>query len=389
MVIKTHVNIGTIGHVDHGKTTLTAALSQVAAATFGGRGKRFADIDNAPEERERGITINAAHVEYETASRHYAHIDCPGHADYVKNMITGAAQMDAAILLVDGSQGPEAQTREHVLLARQVGVEHLVVFVNKVDAAAADLLELVELETRELLDLHGYGEAPVVLGSALLALRAVETGNLHDPAVEGIRQLLATLDTAIPDPVRDYEGAFLLPVEGVHTIDGIGTVVTGRVARGVLAVGDTVEVLGRTALDPVVVTGIQAFHRDLAQAKAGFNVGLRLRGVRRHEVTRGTVIAAPGSILARTAGAAEIFVLAAHEGGRRTPFASGYTPQLHFGVTDVAATLDVGERGEVAPGDRATVGFHLQRAVAVEPGMRFAMREGGRTIGAGIVTDVR
>ena len=389
MVIKTHVNIGTIGHVDHGKTTLTAALSQVAATTYGGRGKRFADIDNAPEERERGITINVGHVEYETATRHYAHIDCPGHADYVKNMITGAAQMDAAILLVDGSQGPEAQTREHVLLARQVGVEHLVVFVNKVDVALADLLELVEVETRELLELHGYHDAPIVFGSALLALRAIEAGHTEDPAVDGIRKLLETLDAAVPDPVRDYEGAFLFPVENVHTIDGIGTVVTGRVARGVLAVGETVEVLGRAAMDPVVVTGIQAFHRDIAEARAGLNVGMRLRGVRRHEIARGSVIAKPGSIEARTSGAAEIFVLGTHEGGRKTAFASGYTPQLYFGVTDVPGTIDVGERGQVAPGERATVGFHLMFPVAVEPGMRFAMREGGRTIGAGIVTEVR
>jgi elongation factor Tu len=388
MVIKTHVNIGTIGHVDHGKTTLTAALSAVAAVTAGGTARAFADIDNAPEERERGITINVSHVEYETVARHYAHIDCPGHADYVKNMITGAAQMDGAILLVDGAQGLQAQSREHVLLAKQIGVAHLVVFINKVDVAASDLLELVELEVAELLSQHGYDEVPMVRGSALLALRAAEAGRFDDPAVRAIRQLLDAIDTAIPDPVRDFEAPFLLPVEGVHTIPGRGTVVTGRVARGVLPVQAKVDVIGAAEdMRDVTVTGIQAFHRDLSQARAGLNVGLLLRGVGRDAIARGDVVAAPGSIRPHAQGTAEVFVLSAAEGGRHTPFGSGYTPQLHFGVTDVPATLEL--PGLVEPGARATVDFRLLRPVAVEAGMRFAMREGSRTIGAGVVIDVR
>ena len=387
MVIKTHVNIGTVGHVDHGKTTLTAALTAVAAAAYGGTARAFADIDNAPQERERGITINASHVEYETQTRHYAHIDCPGHADYVKNMITGAAQMDGAILLVDGSQGPQAQTREHVLLARQIGVEHVVVFVNKVDVADAEMLELVELEVSELLGRHGYDDAPIVRGSALQALRAVEDGKPSAPAVAPIVELLAALDTSIAEPKRDYEAPFLLPVEGVHTIAGRGTVVTGRVARGVLPVGAKVDVIGgREPLEGVVVTGIQAFHRDLPEARAGINVGMLLRGVERDAVARGSVVAIPGSIAPHVAGRAEVFVLTAAEGGRHTPFSTGYTPQLHLGVTDVPATLQVD--GVVEPGARATVDFALGRPVAIEAGMRFAMREGSRTIGAGVVTGV-
>lgn len=380
MVIKTHINIGTIGHVDHGKTTLTAALTRIAAQTHGGKERSFEDIDSAPEERERGITINASHVEYETAGRHYAHIDCPGHADYVKNMITGAAQMDGAILLVDGSQGPQAQTREHVLLAKQIGVEHLVVFINKVDASSEDLLEIVELEVADLLATHGYEGAPVIRGSALQALQGVPEG------VQSVKALLEAIDAAIPDPTRDLGAPFMLPIEGVHTIPGRGTVVTGRVARGVLPVQTKVDIVG-AGLSDVMVTGIQAFHRDIAEARAGLNVGLLLRSISREQVARGMVVAAPGSIRPHSGGAAEVFVLSADEGGRHTGFGSGYTPQLYFGVTDVSATLQVD--GVIEPGSRAEVVFDLQRPVAVEPGMRFAMREGRRTIGAGVVTAVR
>ena len=385
MVTKTHVNIGTIGHVDHGKTTLTAALSLICAHDFGGTAKTFDQIDSAPEERERGITINTAHVQYDSPARHYAHIDCPGHADYVKNMITGAAQMDGAVLLVDGSQGPEPQTREHVLLARQVGVKHLVVFVNKVDLGSDELLELVELETTELLEVHGFEGTPILYGSALQAMRAATEGRWDDPAVEQVRTLVRTLDDHVAEPTRDFESPFLMPIESVHTIEGRGTVVTGRVARGVLIKGATVEVVGRGT---EVVTGIQAFHRDIPEARAGLNVGLLLRGVKRDQIARGDVIALPGSIEPHTRGTAEVFVLRKDEGGRHTPFGSGYTPQLFFGVTDVSAALETG--GDlVHPGDRATVSFELQRPVAVEVGMRFAMREGGKTVGAGLVTRVR
>ena len=386
MVTKTHVNIGTIGHVDHGKTTLTAALSLVCAHDFGGTAKAFEQIDNAPEERERGITINTAHVQYDSEIRHYAHIDCPGHADYVKNMITGAAQMDGAVLLVDGSQGPEPQTREHVLLARQVGVKHLVVFINKVDLSSEELIELVELETTELLERNGFEGTPIVHGSALQALQAAADGRWDDPAIEPLRALVRTLDEHVLEPKRDFESPFLMPVEGVHTIEGRGTVVTGRVARGVLARGATVEVVGNDG-GQVVVTGIQAFHRDLEQARAGLNVGLLLRGVRRDQIARGCVLAQPGSIAPHRRGSAEIFVLRKDEGGRHTPFGTGYMPQLYFGVTDVSATLMTGG-GVVTPGDRATIDFELQREVAVEVGMRFAMREGGKTVGAGVVTRI-
>ena len=385
MVTKTHVNIGTIGHVDHGKTTLTAALSLICAHDFGGTAKTFDQIDSAPEERERGITINTAHVQYDSPARHYANIDCPGHADYVKNMITGAAQMDGAVLLVDGSQGPEPQTREHVLLARQVGVKHLVVFVNKVDLGSDELLELVELETTELLEVHGFEGTPILYGSALQAMRAATEGRWDDPAVEQVRTLVRTLDDHVAEPTRDFESPFLMPIESVHTIEGRGTVVTGRVARGVLIKGATVEVVGRGT---EVVTGIQAFHRDIPEARAGLNVGLLLRGVKRDQIARGDVLALPGSIEPHTRGTAEVFVLRKDEGGRHTPFGSGYTPQLFFGVTDVSAALETG--GDlVHPGDRATVSFELQRPVAVEVGMRFAMREGGKTVGAGLVTSVR
>ncbi|MCB9760277.1 MAG: elongation factor Tu [Alphaproteobacteria bacterium] len=388
--MKTHVNVGTIGHVDHGKTTLTAAITQVMAALNGGKAMNFDQIDKAPEEKARGITINTAHVEYESATRHYAHIDCPGHADYIKNMITGASQMDGAILLVDGSQGPQKQTVEHILLARQVGVKHMVVFVNKVDIADPELLELVEMEVSEQLNANGYGDAPFVFGSALQALRAVEAGRAEAPETACIRALVETLDAHIPDPQRDFTAPFLMPIEDVFTIPGRGTVVTGRVERGVLPGQRPVEIVGLTDQDAkprqIVVIGIQAFHKDLVEARAGENVGLLLRGVKRNEVQRGQIIAAPGSIRSRVKGEAEIFVLSREEGGRHKPFGTGYRPQFFFGTTDVTGVLDVGEVGLVQPGDRATVRFELIKPVGFEPGVRFAMREGGRTIGAGIVT---
>jgi elongation factor Tu len=389
---KVHVNVGTIGHVDHGKTTLTAAITKVMAAAHGGRGLSFDEIDRAPEEQARGITINLAHVEYESATRHYAHIDCPGHADYVKNMITGASQMDGAILLVDGSQGAQQQTREHVLLARQVGIEHMVVFVNKVDAADRELLEIVTLEVEDLLRAHGYANVPFVRGSALQALLAIEAGKASDPACDCIRQLVDALDRNVPDPVRDYDSPFLMPIEDVMTISGRGTVVTGRVQRGVIQLGATVEVVGLTDADcprPIVVTGIQSFHRNRGEARAGESVGLLLRGVGRDEVVRGQVVTMPGVVRQYASGEAELYVLGAKEGGRHTPFGTGYTPQFFFGATDVTGAIEVSEAGAVVhPGDRAHIRFMLQKPVGIEPGMRFALREGGHTIGAGLITAV-
>jgi elongation factor Tu len=394
---KLHLNVGTIGHVDHGKTTLTAAITKVMAAVHGGQSSNFADIDKAPEEKIRGITINLAHVRYETSKRVYAHIDCPGHADYVKNMITGASQMDGAILLVDGSQGPQRQTKEHILLARQVGVEHVVVFINKVDMADPELLGLVELETRECLEAHGYSDVPMVQGSALLAMEAMDEGaGLEDSRVACVLALTDAMDRHIPDPVRDFEAPFLMVVEDVHTISGRGTVVTGRVERGVLEAGQPVEIVGLAgdgeAPRQVVVTDMQSFHLVLTQARAGESVGLLLRGVKRDEVVRGQVIAAPGSVTSHAVGAAELYVLTAKEGGRKKAFGTGYKPQFFFGATDVTGTIEVPVTGDgtafVNPGDRAQVRFQLHRAVGLEPGMRFAVREGGRTIGAGVVTDV-
>jgi len=383
------VNVGTIGHVDHGKTTLTAALTQVMARRHGGTAMGFEQIDSAPEEKAKGVTINLAHVEYASARRRYAHVDCPGHADYVKNMITGASQMDGAILLVDGSQGSQDQTREHVLLARQVGVEHLVVFVNKMDVADPELVDLVVLDVLELLAGFGYRDVPVVRGAALPALYAAVEGRLDDPWVATIDELVATMDRAFPDPVRDFAAPFLLPVEGVHVIGGIGTVVTGRVSRGVLEVGTQVELFGRRDGEPrvIVVSGIESFHRERREARAGENVGLRLRGVDRGEIARGQVLAAPGSIRPHTAGVAELYLLDTSEGGRKTAIRTGYQPQLFIGATDVTATLDVGAT-VLEPGGRAEVAFELRRPVALEPGVRFALREGGRTIGAGVVIRV-
>ena len=385
------LNVGTIGHVDHGKTTLTAALTQVMAARYGGTPLAFDQIDSAPEEKTKGITINLAHVEYESATRRYAHVDCPGHADYVKNMITGASQMDGAIVLVDATQGNEAQTREHVLLARQVGVPHVVVFVNKMDVADAELVDLVVLDIDELLRQHGYVDAPIVKGSALGALLAIvedPLAGLANPWVASIEELVATLDRAIPLPVRDLTSPFMMPVEGVHTIGGIGTVVTGRVSRGVVAVGDAIEILGRAdgEVRGAIVTGIESFHREQSVAQAGENVGLRLRGVRRDEVARGHVLAVPGSILPHRSCRAELYLLTTREGGRAKPIRPGYRPQLFVGATDVTATLALTD--PLAPGARAEVALALDRPVALEPGVRFALREGGRTIGAGIVTVV-
>jgi elongation factor Tu len=380
------VNVGTIGHIDHGKTTLTAALTQVMAARHGGTALEFDQIDSAPEEKKRGVTINLAHVEYDSAVRRYCHIDCPGHADYVKNMITGASQMDGAILLVDATQGSQDQTREHVLLARQVGVPHLVVFVNKMDIADPELVDLVVLEVDELLRQFGYADVPIVKGSALRALHAAVSRRLDDPWVATIDELVATMDRAIPEPVRDLAAPFLMPVEGVHTITGIGTVVTGRVSRGTVAVGDTLEVVGRTDGAPrqIVITGIESFHREQREARAGENVGLRLRNVDRGDIVRGQVLVAPGSVQSHRQCRAELYLLTAREGGRAKPIRTGYRPQLFLGATDVTATLGID--AELPPGGRAEVALALDKPVALEAGVRFALREGGRTIGAGVVT---
>ena len=391
---KLHVNVGTIGHVDHGKTTLTAAITAVQAHRFGGQAMAFEAIDKAPEERARGITINTSHVEYETEQRHYAHIDCPGHADYIKNMITGAAQMDGAILMVDGSQGPEPQTKEHVLLAAQVGVEHIVVFVNKVDRCDdEELLELVELEAAEILAQSGYEDVVFVRGSALGALQAAADGRWDDPWLAGIAELMTALDTAIPDPVRDTDAPFRMNVEDVVTISGRGTVATGRIDRGQVRVGDTVEIVGLTDGEArprqVVVTGVQMFRRDIPVGEAGMNVGILLRGVKRDEIRRGQVLAAPGSIESHVAFEAELYTLTAAEGGRKKGFGTGYAPQFFFGTTDVTGTIAVAEEGlRVNPGDRARLVVQLGKPAGFEVGSRFAVREGSRTVGAGVVTAI-
>ena len=392
---KVHVNVGTIGHVDHGKTTLTATLTAFSAALGFGKAVSYAEIAKGGTVRDASkiVTINTAHVEYESANRHYAHIDCPGHADYIKNMITGASQMDGAILLVDGSQGPQKQTVEHILLARQVGVEHIVVFINKVDVSDPELLDLVEMEVTDQLASQGYKNVTFVRGAAKLALEAIQAGKgADDPACECIKNLMNALDTSIPEPNRDFNAPFMMPIEGVVTISGRGTVVTGRVERGTLKVGDTVELVGLMGEDQkpraIVVTGTQAFRKDVPEVRAGMNVGLLLRGVKADEVERGQILAAPGSIKPHSKGKAEIFVLSAKEGGRHKPFGTGYQPQFFFGTTDVTGKVDVGEVGQVNPGDRATITFDLMKPVGVEKGMRFAVREGGKTVGAGIVTDI-
>ncbi len=396
---KEHINIGTIGHVDHGKTTLTAALTAVQAMRTGGQARSYDEIAKASEAQGRRdpskiVTIVASHVEYESATRHYAHIDCPGHADYVKNMITGAAQMDGAILLVDASQGPQQQTREHILLARQVGIEHLVAFINKIDIADPELVDLVELEATEMLASQGFVNVPMVRGSALGALKELAKGEQDGPGVKAIAALVEAIDRSIPLPPRDVEGSFLMPVENVHTVPGRGTVATGRVSRGVARVGHEIEIVG--AYDEsdrprkVVVTGTQAFHRDVPAAEAGMNVGLLLRGVKRDEIARGQILAAPASIIAHAKGQATFYMLAEKEGGRAKPFGIGYRPQFFFGTTDVTGSIvEIEGNTVVDPGSRATIAFELVRAVGIEQGMRFAVREGGKTVGAGLVTTVR
>ena len=387
--MKTHVNVGTIGHVDHGKTTLTAALLAVQTHVGLAKLKSYADIAKGGTVRDdsKTVTITLSHVEYESATRHYAHIDCPGHADYIKNMITGAAQMDGAILLVDGSQGPQFQTKEHILLAKQVGVGRIVVFINKVDVADAELLELVVEEVQDALKLQGYTDCPVIKGSALKALR--------DPATDGgcIQELIAAMDTYFPDPTRDFTAPFMMPIEGVHTIPGRGTVVTGRIERGVLPLNATVEIIGLTEAEgkprQVVVTGIQMFHKNQPEARAGENCGLLLRGVDRDEVVRGQVLIAPGSVKSHTKAKVNMFVIPKEEGGRHTPITKGYRPQFFFGTTDVTGTLvDLGSHDMILPGNHAEVSLELQKPIGMEAGMRFAVREGSKTVGAGVVLSV-
>jgi elongation factor Tu len=385
---KTHVNVGTIGHVDHGKTTLTAALTKVCAETWGGEVRNFDQIDNAPEERERGITINTSHVEYDSSIRHYAHVDCPGHADYVKNMITGAAQMDGAILVVSAADGPMPQTREHILLSRQVGVPYIVVFMNKADMVDdAELLELVEMEVRELLEAYDFpgDDTPIVIGSALKALEG-DTSELGAPSV---RKLVETLDAYIPDPVRDIERPFLLPIEDVFSISGRGTVVTGRIERGIVKVGDEIEIIGLKATTKTTCTGVEMFRKLLDEGRAGENVGVLLRGTKREDVERGQVLAKPGSITPHTKFEAEVYILSKEEGGRHTPFFKGYRPQFYFRTTDVTGACELPEGVEmVMPGDNIKMVVTLINPIAMDDGLRFAIREGGRTVGAGVVAKI-
>lgn len=386
---KPHVNIGTIGHIDHGKTTLTAAITKVAGLMGKGTFVDYENIDKAPEEKERGITIATAHVEYETDKRHYAHVDCPGHADYIKNMITGAAQMDGAIIVVAATDGPMPQTREHILLARQVGVPNLIVFMNKCDMVDdAELLELVELEVRELLTTYGYpgDDIPVVRGSAL---KALEADSADSPDAKPILDLLAACDSYFPEPVRDTDKPFLMPIEDVFSISGRGTVVTGRVERGVIKVGDEVEIVGIHPTAKTTCTGVEMFRKLLDQGQAGDNIGALLRGTKRDEVERGQVLAAPKSITPHKKFKAEVYVLSKEEGGRHTPFFSGYRPQFYFRTTDVTGVISLNEGVEmVMPGDNATFNVELIAPIAMEQGLRFAIREGGRTVGAGVVTEI-
>jgi len=385
---KPHVNVGTIGHVDHGKTTLTAAMTMVLAKKFGGEARAYDQIDAAPEEKARGITINTAHVEYETANRHYAHVDCPGHADYVKNMITGAAQMDGAILVCSAADGPMPQTREHILLARQVGVPYIVVFLNKCDMVDdAELLELVEMEVRELLSKYEFpgDDIPIIKGSALKAMEG-DTGEMGEGA---IMRLADALDSYIPLPKRALDGAFLMPVEDVFSISGRGTVVTGRIERGIIKVGEEIEIVGLKPTLKTICTGVEMFRKLLDQGQAGDNVGILLRGTKREEVERGQVLAKPGSITPHTDFEAEIYVLSKEEGGRHTPFFNGYRPQFYFRTTDVTGALQLPAGTEmVMPGDNVKINVQLIAPIAMEDGLRFAIREGGRTVGAGVVSKI-
>jgi|TARA_B100001093_G_scaffold69375_1_gene59874 elongation factor Tu len=396
---KPHLNVGTIGHVDHGKTTLTAALTRVAAEAFGGEAVAFDGIDNAPEERERGITIATSHVEYDTPERHYAHVDCPGHADYVKNMITGAAQMDGAILVCGATDGPMPQTREHILLSRQVGVPYILVFLNKADLLADDcggagseeyneMLELVEMELRELLDTYEFpgDDTPIIPGSALMALEGKDDNELGTTAV---KTLLETLDSYIPEPERAIDGAFIMPIEDVFSISGRGTVVTGRVERGIVNTGDDVEIVGIKETQTTTCTGVEMFRKLLDEGRAGENIGALLRGTKREEVERGQVLAKPGSINPHTKFEAEIYVLGKDEGGRHTPFFKGYRPQFYFRTTDVTGACELPEGTEmVMPGDNVQMTVELIAPIAMDEGLRFAIREGGRTVGAGVVAKI-
>jgi elongation factor Tu len=385
---KTHVNVGTIGHVDHGKTSLTAAITKIAAESGKAIFKAYDQIDNAPEERARGITIATAHVEYESENRHYAHVDCPGHADYVKNMITGAAQMDGGILVVSANDGPMPQTREHILLARQVGVPYIVVFMNKVDMVDdPELLDLVELEVRELLSSYDFpgDDIPVIRGSALKALE----GDQSDIGAGAIKKLLEALDTYIPDPIRDIDKPFLMPVEDVFSIQGRGTVATGRIERGIVKVGEEIEIVGLRDTQKTTVTGVEMFRKLLDEGRAGDNVGFLLRSLKREDVERGQVLAKPGSITPHTVFKAELYVLTKEEGGRHTPFFKGYRPQFYFRTTDVTGSVELPAGQEmVMPGDRVTVEVTLIHPIAMDKEVRFAIREGGRTVGAGVVAEV-
>ena len=386
---KPHVNVGTIGHVDHGKTTLTAAIATVAAKHHGGEAKDYAAIDSAPEEKARGITINTSHIEYDTANRHYAHVDCPGHADYVKNMITGAAQMDGAILVVSATDGPMPQTREHILLSRQVGVPYIIVFMNKCDMVDdEELLELVEMEVRELLSDYDFpgDDTPIIKGSALEGLNGSD-GKYGEPA---ILELLDTLDTYIPEPERDIDKSFLMPIEDVFSISGRGTVVTGRVESGIIKVGDEVEIVGIKPTAKTTCTGVEMFRKLLDEGRAGENCGVLLRGTKREEVQRGQVLAKPGSITPHTKFDAEVYVLSKEEGGRHTPFLNGYRPQFYFRTTDVTGAITLQEGTEmVMPGDNVELSVELIHPIAMDKGLRFAIREGGRTVGAGVVASVK
>ncbi|GAB6113707.1 elongation factor Tu [Desulfomicrobium salsuginis] len=387
---KPHVNIGTIGHIDHGKTTLTAAITKIASLKGGGSFVAFDEIDKAPEEKERGITIATAHVEYETAKRHYAHVDCPGHADYIKNMITGAAQMDGAIIVVAATDGPMPQTREHILLARQVGVPYLVVFLNKVDLVDdEELIELVEMEVRELLSKYEFpgDDVPVIRGSAL---KALESDSADADDAKCILELLDACDAYIPEPVRETDKPFLMPIEDVFSISGRGTVVTGRVERGIVRVGEEVEIVGINDTRKTTCTGVEMFRKLLDEGQAGDNIGALLRGVKRDEVERGQVLAKPGSITPHTKFSAEVYVLSKEEGGRHTPFFSGYRPQFYFRTTDITGVVTLDEGVEmIMPGDNTTFHVHLINPIAMEKGLRFAIREGGRTVGAGVVSEIQ